>query len=122
MAKTVKKAKKVVPVKVAKKKTTAPVLAEGRSPIRDRSKPAGKVGDIKLIRRDTKQASVLLLMDKGNHVEEIARLVGVPMSEVRHHVANLSKKGVGHSVEGGVVRAVYPNGRDVESFFIQKAE
>jgi len=39
-------------------------------------------------------------MDSGTHVDAIAAAVGVPMSEVRHHISNLAKKGVGHSVEG----------------------
>jgi predicted ArsR family transcriptional regulator len=59
-------------------------------------------------------------MDKGTHALDIAAQVGVPMSEVRAHVRNLAKKGVGHTVVDGVVRAVYPTGRGLEDFFIQK--
>jgi predicted ArsR family transcriptional regulator len=33
-------------------------------------------------------------VDAETHVEEIAKAVGVPMSEVRHHISTLAKKGV----------------------------
>jgi predicted ArsR family transcriptional regulator len=58
-------------------------------------------------------------MDSGTHVDATAAAVGVPMSEVRHHISNLAKTGVGHSVAGGVVTVVYPAGRTVEDFFVQ---
>ncbi len=95
---------------------------EQRSPIRDRSVPPGKASDVKPIRDGTKQAQVLRLMDAGTHVEEIAKAVGVPMSEVRHHISNLAKKGVGHTIEDGMVKSAYPAGRGLDDFFIEKAE
>jgi hypothetical protein len=49
--------------------------------------------------------------------ETPAAAVGVSVREVRHHVVNLVKKGVGHVVEAGVVRAVYPRGRGLADFF-----
>jgi DNA-binding NarL/FixJ family response regulator len=114
-AKTVKKVTK----SKATKKTTAPVFT---GVIRDRSKPAGKASEIVLIRRGTKQATVLELMDAGTEITKIVEIVGVSMSEVKHHITNLGKKGVGNEVKDGRVQAVYPKGRTVEDFFIQKAE
>jgi hypothetical protein len=61
-------------------------------------------------------------MDKGASVDEIVAAVGVPVSEVRHHIMNLTKKGVGHTVEAGVVKAVYPKGRGLEDFFAAESE
>jgi hypothetical protein len=61
-------------------------------------------------------------MDKGTAVEKIVESVGVPMSELKHHIQNLAKKGIGHDVVAGVVTAVYPAGRGVEDFFVQRGE
>src|SRR5258708_1699362 len=91
---------------------------QGGSAIHDRSYPRGKASDVKTIRDGTKQAHVLRLMDAGTRVEEIARAVGVPMSEVRRHVTNLVKIGIGHDIVAGAVTATYPAGRGLADFFI----
>ncbi len=57
-------------------------------------------------------------MVEGATVDRMVQEVGVPASEVRHHVRNLAGKGVGHVVEGGVVRAVLGKGRTAESFLL----
>jgi hypothetical protein len=41
--------------------------------------------------------------------------------DVRHFLDRVSQ-GVGHTVVDGVVRAVFPAGRTVEDFFVQKVE
>jgi hypothetical protein len=95
---------------------SAPATAQTKPRIRDRVVPASE--RVKPIRRNTKQAHVLKLMDTGTEITQIVELVGVSLREVKHHILNLQAIGVGNEVQGGKVKALYPEGYDFEKCFV----